>query len=622
MSDDRLERLERRVEVLERLMRQVTAGRSGASDQPATPAAEPPGTPGRPPATARAPSPPPSSSLRSSRLQVPLEEWVGQRGLLAVGVVAVILAAAYLLKLAIDRGWVSPLLRCSSGALGGLVLGAIGWRLQPRFRTYGAALLGCGTALIYLSLWAATRLFGLVPPVPAVAGLVLVSLVLAALAFAVNVEALGATAALGALFAPLVVGMQTPDSTPLLVYLGIVGLALGAATTLRRWRMATALVALSYFGLGVLGARDAAPRLVFAYAVLGGMGGLASGLRERWIETRLLAFSGGWALLGIAARHLSPGWLTLAGGIALTIPVWRRALALGRLWPWRPLLGPGADAGEALYFYLSPLLLAWAMPHAAPELFSRYPGLSGLLVALPYLAVGLAPGRESFAAVALAALAAGSAAQWTGISRSMALVLLAMGAGLAGWRSGRRDWGGYALGLLALALAWLVEMASLRPVTAPAFRDTWALVLWLLTLVSSLLAARLLPRDRPGGGVPLVVLAWAGAGGLLLFGVTGELLRLFRQWSLSPETGQLAGGLAVSAWWILFAAGLVLLGFQRNWRGVRLAGLSVAGLALAKVLAVDLSSLSALYRVGSVLFLGLVSLALAYVYHQRGRAGS
>ena len=49
---------------------------------------------------------------------------------------------------------------------------------------------------------------------------------------------------------------------------------------------------------------------------------------------------------------------------------------------------------------------------------------------------------------------------------------------------------------------------------------------------------------------------------------------------------------------------------------VRVAGLAVAGLAVVKVIFFDLSSLDALYRVGSVFLLGLVMLSLAYLYYR------
>ena len=78
----------------------------------------------------------------------------------------------------------------------------------------------------------------------------------------------------------------------------------------------------------------------------------------------------------------------------------------------------------------------------------------------------------------------------------------------------------------------------------------------------------------------------------------------------------------MSAWWLLFAATLVSIGFRRDLKPARVAGLVVAGLAVIKVLVYDLSSLDALYRVGSVFILGLVFLLLAYLYHRQGRRGS
>ena len=47
--------------------------------------------------------------------------------------------------------------------------------------------------------------------------------------------------------------------------------------------------------------------------------------------------------------------------------------------------------------------------------------------------------------------------------------------------------------------------------------------------------------------------------------------------------------------------------------------LRLAALAIAKVLLFDLSALDALYRVASVLLLGIVSLLLAYLYHRYER---
>ena len=182
--EERLDRLEQRLEVLETLMRDVLQARSAAAaPPPARPAGPPPVQPSPPaPASSQPPRPRPAPAPPRVRGSLASEEWIGQRGLLAIGVLALILAAGYLLKLSFERGWISPFLRCLGGVVAGGVVGAIGWRLLDRYRTYGASLIGCGAAIIYLAVWAAAKLYGLVPPASGIAALALVSLSLAAIA--------------------------------------------------------------------------------------------------------------------------------------------------------------------------------------------------------------------------------------------------------------------------------------------------------------------------------------------------------------------------------------------------------------------------------------------------------
>ena len=47
-----------------------------------------------------------------------------------IGVVALLMATGYLLKLSFERGWISPVMRCTGGAVRGAVVGAIAVVLQ------------------------------------------------------------------------------------------------------------------------------------------------------------------------------------------------------------------------------------------------------------------------------------------------------------------------------------------------------------------------------------------------------------------------------------------------------------------------------------------------------------
>jgi uncharacterized membrane protein len=625
--DDRLDRLEQRVAVLERLMREL-AGRA-----PATPPAAAPPLPPRPVAAQVAPVPPaepppvpaPPRPIPRPKSRLTSEQWIGQRGLLAVGVAALITAMGYLLKLSFDRNWITPIMRCIGGVGAGIIVGGIGWRLQSRYRTYGAALIGCGAGIIYLSVWAASRLYGVVPSFIGIVGLALVSIALAMIAYAINVEALGATAALGAFLAPVLLGHDRSNANLLLLYLASMAAGLGLVAARRGWRLAMLVVAASYFGVGTAGAADrAVPWAVLLFGMIGGTAGLYIGLRERWWETRFLTFSGGWWLLGAASARLHHHWPVLAAGLVLAAPVWWHGVRRPTVLPLDLApqgAGPGWSAGEALYFFTTPLLLGWALHTVAPERFQENPGLVPLLVAIPYLLAGYLRPLPAFALVGAAAAGIAASAQWDGISRVWVLLGLALLWPALDHRLDRTDGRWYGTVTLAFALQHLLNGALDRRTAADAaFVGPWALALWGGIASTVALAAGLWKGDPARDDTRLARNAfWVVAGMMTLFGITAEIRRFFALRSISVENATLAGGLAVSAWWLIFAATLVGLGFRRSLKPVRVAGLTVAGLAVVKVVFFDLSSLDALYRIGSVFLLGFVMLSLAYLYYRYDR---
>jgi uncharacterized membrane protein len=543
-------------------------------------------------------------------------------------VVALILAAGYLLRLSFDRGWISPLMRCIGGAISGFIVGAIGWRLHPRYRTYGAALIGCGAAIVYLSVWAAARLYDVLPPTTGIVGLALVSVALAMIAYAIDVEALGTTAALGAFFAPLLLGRNYADADLLLLYLACMAAGLGFVAARRQWRLAMFVVALSFFGVAYAGAADrGSPWGVLLYGVLGGSAGIHVGLREHWPETRFLSFAGGWAFVNAASHHIHSPWAVLLGGVVLATPVWWFALHSDLSLPIPRLQGspvPARSLGETIYFFLTPFLLGWAVHGVAPQWFDRHEGMVALIVAVPYLIAGYIQPRPLFAVVAAGGLGIAVWHHWDGVERVWALLALTVLWAALDHRLNRDDGRWYALATLGAALNQLFTGAAMQRTAADsAFVGSWALALWGAVAVSVALAARLWKATSESGASSLVqAILWVVAGAMVLFGVTGEIQRYFTLESVSAQTASLSAGLAVSAWWLVFAAALIGVGFRRSLKPARIAGLGVAGLAVVKVLVFDLSSLDALYRVGSVFILGLVFLLLAYLYHRQGRAGS
>ncbi len=92
-----------------------------------------------------------------------LETAIGGRWLLYIGVVAVILGVGYFEKLAVDNQWIGEGARVLQGAGVGLVLVYAGlWFIRSGFPIYGQMIAGGGTAVQYVSVYAAFNFYHLI----------------------------------------------------------------------------------------------------------------------------------------------------------------------------------------------------------------------------------------------------------------------------------------------------------------------------------------------------------------------------------------------------------------------------------------------------------------------------
>src|SRR5437867_9784157 len=152
---DLIEQLERRVATLENMMRRLTFVANTAEQLRSAPRTSTPRPQVTPVVHAAIPGAP-----AAARGGGDLEQWFGQRGLLAVGVAALLIAATLFLKYAFDRGWISPLLRAIGAVVAGIAVAAWGHYRIARsegggMRRFGAAMIGAGSGLVYSGLWAA-----------------------------------------------------------------------------------------------------------------------------------------------------------------------------------------------------------------------------------------------------------------------------------------------------------------------------------------------------------------------------------------------------------------------------------------------------------------------------------
>jgi uncharacterized membrane protein len=201
-------------------------------------------------------------------------------------------------------------------------------------------------------------------------------------------------------------------------------------------------------------------------------------------------------------------------------------------------------------------------------------------------------------------------------------IALAVEAGVLVW-SGFRLRSGYLRGA-GYALFWAAVVALLAtPTGSPVFvfNETFgaAVVIAVAAAISAWRAHR--SRDQLSKIEHAVVTCLAvGANVLMVAALTREVGLYF---DVTPgrgaaaSEGLLARSLAVSLLWTLYATVLVLTGTRLRTAALRWQGLALLGVTTLKVFFADLGYLSGLYRVSSSIALGVVLIALSFLYQRK-----
>ena len=253
----RLDRLEQEVASL-RLQVQDSALPSAAKsrlkrEQPATapppprpgPAADEPvgETPPRgfrdlvwPESSSGAPAESAPAPAHLARSHESLESRLGSQYFNRIAILLLLIGTAYGMKMAVDRGLIGPGPRVLLGLLAGA--GLIVWSEQFRrkgFAAFSYSLKALGSGVLYLALWAAFRLYGLIPAPVALTLMVLVTAWNAYMAWAQDAELLAGYALAGGFATPTLLSTGGNHEIFLFTYLLAIDVATVALVRLRRW---------------------------------------------------------------------------------------------------------------------------------------------------------------------------------------------------------------------------------------------------------------------------------------------------------------------------------------------------------------------------------------------------
>jgi uncharacterized membrane protein len=169
-----------------------------------------------------------------------------------VGVIVLFFGVAFLLRYAAEHSHLSIEWRLTGVAVAGVVLLGLGWRLRGARRGYALALQSAGVGVLYLTVFAAFRLFSVLPSGAAFALLAAIAALSAALAILEDSLAFAMLGTAGGFLAPVLASTTAGHHVALFSYFAVLDLAVVAIAWFRAWRPLNLLAFLFTYGIGTV----------------------------------------------------------------------------------------------------------------------------------------------------------------------------------------------------------------------------------------------------------------------------------------------------------------------------------------------------------------------------------
>ncbi|HWW99137.1 MAG TPA: DUF2339 domain-containing protein [Edaphobacter sp.] len=521
-----------------------------------------------------------------------LENRIGSQLFSRIGIVALLVATTLFLKWAIDNHFIGPLGRILAGLLAGVAVVVWSERFRHKgFSAFSYSLKAVGSGALYLSLWAAFQLYHLLPAEAALGAMILVTAWNAYMAWSQNSQILAAYALAGAFATPLLLATGGNHEVFLFTYILAIDIAAVALVRLKSWPRLLlgafpATVAFfigwyaEYYGAFNVGQPVEITTffivLFFLVFVLPTIRRPQDGERTRTPITEIFlpladatfAALALYSVLQDSHHHDLLPWIAVLFGAFY--------LGLMRL--------PQTRVASAVHLSLAVVFLTIAIPLKA----------SGHWITVGWLAEGVA---LLWVSARLSGPSSEATAASHRILRRLAIAALALGfCGLLVqpfWLYYRIDTA-FLNSRFATSLFGIAALAASAAIALHARRhEDAASPSWLQIAGASIIALNL-----------VAVLA-----------CVRELETTWRHTAGDPEA-DLRKSLAVSAFLMLYGAGLLAVGFWKRSAFIRWQALILLVFTIGKTFLYDTRDLSQGYRVLSFLGLGALLMAISFAYQK------
>jgi len=539
------------------------------------------------------PPPHPTSAPRPQS-KPDLESRIGSHWLNRIGIAAVLIGISFFLKFALENDLIGASGLVTIGLIAGIAIVLWSERFRRKgYKAFSYSLKAVGIGALYLSLWAAFHVYSLIPNGVAFVMMVVVTASAAAMSLAQDAQILAAFALIGGFSTPLLLSTGVNREIALFSYVAVLDLATLVLLTFKPWRR---LLVMSYGGTLLLYLRWYAefysrPQLgltlafatlffaIFAVAPL-------LTLQPEGEKPVLASIPAVLAFLNAGVYFLQA--YSMIQEVDRTYMAWF-ALALA-----------------AVYILLSRQIHARNLPQRA----SRILYFLHLALAIGFITVAI-PIRLN--------------AHWITIGWFIE-------AGALLWVADRiqSDFlNVFALGALALGVVRLLAFDNFHT-TQPIFNlrmATYAVAIVVLGAVAAYAGKREDESARTVAAVALVALNL-----LALIALSREVYDYYdrRIAALRPTVFDREGSapylelrrndierdFSYSALWMAYGAMLMIIGFVRRSAFVRWQALILIAATIAKVFIYDVSQLDLAYRIVSFIILGVLLLAISFVYQR------
>ena len=505
-----------------------------------------------------------------------METVIAGRWFNRIGIVALLIAISYFLKLAFDNNWIGPSGRVAIGVLfGALMLPWSQWLLGRGYTYFSEGIAALGEATLFLSVWAGCQYYALYSRDVGFVAMIAITAAMTVVAIGRNSQRIAVLSLLGGLLTPILASSGKDQQVVLFTYLLLLGAGTLVIAGKKSWKslplIALITTQIYFWGWYSEFFHRTSPlerTVVFAtlFYLLYSLLPIAKAMRESHLDESDLSI----ILLNT---------LALSGALFVL------------LWP--------EDKWPLTLFFLALAAAHVAIARLLPESGARDSIIARLLfagLALTFLTLAI-PVRLEGKWITVTFSVEGAMLVWTGFRAASKFLRQA--------------------GYLLLAISAL-RLLFVLPEGGPFLFNArfGAYVVMIICFAIALWAAQT-HRTEVAGQERIEVGIYAIAIHIYaLVALSVEFWDYFGRTGTGKDAA-LAQHLALSLLWTAYAVGLLVWGVHKKSALLRWQSLILFGLVVVKVFLYDLSFLEQAYRILSFFILGAVLLGVSFLYQRK-----